>query len=191
MGGMYCCLGRALARGNHSGYSPQTRAKMRVKGRQGTMSDDAFKPPDEVPVSQLPVLSLLFGFEGRITRGEYVAGLFSWLGLLVFFQGGRILIGLEDEGLSGLLVLVFYSWSNLALHMKRFHDLGWSGLAAWFVLFIPCIGQLVGLGFCALLPGVDGPNPYGPDPRDPDAVRDASSVDWDPAVEDALRDDRG
>jgi uncharacterized membrane protein YhaH (DUF805 family) len=154
------------------------------------LSDHAFTPPDEVPASQISVLSLLFGFEGRITRGEYVAGFFGWLGLLVFFLGGRVLVGLRDEGLSSLLLLVLYCWPNLALHIKRFHDLGWSGLAAWFVLFIPCIGQLVGLGLCALLPGVDGPNPYGPDPRDPDAVRGVSSVDWDPAVEDALRDDR-
>jgi uncharacterized membrane protein YhaH (DUF805 family) len=78
----------------------------------------------------------------------------------------------------GLLWLV---WSlaifipSLAVTVRRLHDREMSGW--WYgglliASFIPLVNIIAGLGFIALLvvlllPGTDGPNRYGPDPKDP------------------------
>lgn len=51
----------------------------------------------------------------------------------------------------------------IAAQVRRFHDQGKSG---WFALLnlIPYIGPIVVLGFM-LIPGVEGDNEFGPDPR--------------------------
>ena len=64
---------------------------------------------------------------------------------------------------------------NLAVTVRRLHDRGLSGwwYAGLIILsFVPVIGALSFFGFIALLvvcilPGEDGPNRWGPDPKDP------------------------
>lgn len=64
-----------------------------------------------------------------------------------------------------LLWLVFLL-PSLAVTVRRFHDQDKSG---WMVLlmFVPIIGGLIVLIFM-LLPGTEGPNRYGPDPKQAD-----------------------
>ncbi|MEE4200185.1 MAG: DUF805 domain-containing protein [Erythrobacter sp.] len=61
--------------------------------------------------------------------------------------------------LLGLALIV----PGLAVQVRRFHDQDKTG---WLVLlgFIPIIGGLIVLVFM-LLPGTDGPNRFGPDPK--------------------------
>jgi uncharacterized membrane protein YhaH (DUF805 family) len=50
-------------------------------------------------------------------------------------------------------------WVALASLVKRFHDIGWSGLACLMV-FIPGVGGFVPL-IMLFIPGNDGGNQYG------------------------------
>mgnify|MGYP001477760832 CR=1 FL=1 len=58
-----------------------------------------------------------------VMMGELAEVPFSWFGTIVFF---------------GLII------PNLAVTVRRLHDLGYSG---WFILlvFIPCVGSIIGL----------------------------------------------
>jgi len=64
-------------------------------------------------------------------------------------------------GLAGLALIV----PSIAVQVRRFHDQNRTG---WLVLlgFVPYVGGLIVLGFMCL-PGTQGPNRYGPDPKDP------------------------
>lgn len=104
-------------------------------------------------------------FEGRSGRKEFwmfqlliilaamvlftIASLGTWAAILAAMIGG--------VGLVGTII------PCIAVQVRRFHDQGKSG---WFVLFnlIPYLGSLVVLIFMAL-PGTEGENEYGPDPR--------------------------
>ncbi|MBL8536946.1 MAG: DUF805 domain-containing protein [Hyphomonadaceae bacterium] len=147
------------------------------------------------------LVKLLFGFQGRINRGQF------WLGNTLAGMGGVMLVyavgygfgaAKETLALSWLslpFILVAMTWSSYALQVKRFHDRGRSGywvlaplapasmivgavlagigdnikpalmlpeLMLWFaILGVINLWFLVDLG---MLPGVDGPNKYGPPP---------------------------
>jgi uncharacterized membrane protein YhaH (DUF805 family) len=119
------------------------------------------------------LVRLLFYPNGRIGRAWY------WLGLvleLVFFVLGLVAVGgmqqylgLKEIDDSPLLMIAVYALLALnfsvsvVIHAKRFHDRGRSG---WWQLvsFIP-FGGLYVLIVCGFLPGDEGPNAYGPDPR--------------------------
>lgn len=131
----------------------------------------------------MPIMQLLFGFEGRIRRTTW------WLtrlgvafgSFIVLFLLGGILAasGSRDNALDGhqapaaaaiivgLLVVILAPiaiWADLALSVKRAHDRDRSG---WFALvaLIPIIDGLwllIELGF---LDGTPGPNRYGPSPK--------------------------
>ena len=58
-----------------------------------------------------------------------------------------------------LLAFIASLWSNVALAVKRLHDLGKPGLIA-LVLFVPVI-SFVALFVLCLFPGQPGPNRYG------------------------------
>jgi uncharacterized membrane protein YhaH (DUF805 family) len=66
-----------------------------------------------------------------------------------------------------LLLIVAIIIPSLAVQVRRFHDQDKSG---WFVLigFIPFVGSLIVFVFMCLA-GTDGPNRFGPDPKDPHA----------------------
>ncbi|MEM1325509.1 MAG: DUF805 domain-containing protein [Bacteroidota bacterium] len=103
-------------------------------------------------------------FEGRARRSEYwyfylFTTLISW-GLMAVDTA----MGLEDFGISliwSLAVMIPF----LAVAVRRMHDVGKSG---WFIL-IPIYNFIL-----AVTPGEEGANEYGPDPKNPDAVRDIS-----------------
>ena len=85
--------------------------------------------------------------------------------------GIPLIIGLV---LMGIWVLAAFI-PSLAVTIRRLHDRNMSGW--WYgglliASFIPFINFLAGLGMLALLvvmmlDGTDGPNRYGPDPKDP------------------------
>lgn len=111
--------------------------------------------------------SILFGFQGRIPRRLYWAGIGIWIGI-IFVLGfiiGLIANATENPNLLGLMAVVYipYLWSLIALQVKRWHDRGKSG---WFVLvnLIPFVGGIWALVECGCLRGTQGPNLYGQDP---------------------------
>lgn len=106
---------------------------------------------------------LLFGFEGRINRAKFWAGIAaSWvLGIVALTLWAII------GGTIGVLLLVIayvgLVWVGLAVSIKRWHDRGKSG---WWILiaFVPLIGGLWALIETGFLEGDKGDNEYGSDP---------------------------
>jgi len=120
---------------------------------------------------------LLFSFKGRAHRAHYWAVTGVWFGLgLVVILPALLLAGgsVEDPDFggdmpSGIVVLVMLAayllilWVSLAVGVKRWHDRDKSG--AWMFLLLVPFGSLWVLIECGFLPGTDGPNQYGGDPR--------------------------
>ncbi len=123
---------------------------------------------------------LFFSFRGRAHRAHYwtVNGaslalvlVLSTLSLVVVRSADDATAGDADAWLS-LLGLAFFAvfivliWVSLAAGVKRWHDRDKSGV--WMLIgLIPWIGGLWILIECGFLPGTDGPNKYGGDPRPP------------------------
>jgi uncharacterized membrane protein YhaH (DUF805 family) len=97
-------------------------------------------------------------FDGRARRAEY------WLFFLFNFVLGIVcgIIGGEDSVLP-LLVMIGLLLPNIALGVRRLHDINLSG---WFYLIaiIPIIGALFML-VVGLIPGTAGNNEYGEQPE--------------------------
>ncbi|MEL6541766.1 MAG: DUF805 domain-containing protein [Pseudomonadota bacterium] len=77
-------------------------------------------------------------------------------------------VGLGLYGIYALAVLI----PNIAVTVRRLHDRNMSGW--WYLGFIiagmlPFVGFLASLAFIVILflPGNDGPNRFGPDPKNP------------------------
>lgn len=100
-------------------------------------------------------------FSGRATRSEYWwYTLFIYLMLFVFVALGIIIS--DSIGLGGIGIFVAISFiPNLALRVRRLHDIGKSG---WWIFLglVPYVGAFI-LFILSLL-GSDGDNEYGPDP---------------------------
>ena len=108
---------------------------------------------------------LLSSFEGRISRGAFLA---VWVSLLAF----AVVIGLPNVvsqpigELSAATFLIYFvgllicGWAGAAVSVKRWHDLGYSG---WMVL-----QSLILFPFAfivlAFIKGTEGPNQHGADP---------------------------
>ncbi len=129
-----------------------------------------------------------FDFEGRSTRSEYWwVQFFIWLVILGLAILGGLMNGGNIEGIfesdaspmSSIFILLIVAFflaiiiPNLALSVRRFHDLNQTG---WLVLVfgvgsaLPLVGFFVSIGeiiwFC--FRGTVGPNNYGNDPlQDP------------------------
>jgi uncharacterized membrane protein YhaH (DUF805 family) len=120
---------------------------------------------------------LLFSFKGRAHRAHYwaVTGALIGLGLVVIvpllaMAGDSIedpdFASDEVSGVAVLAMLAVYLlilWVSLALGVKQWHDRDKSG--AWMFLALVPFGSLWILVECGFLPGTDGPNQYGGDPR--------------------------
>jgi uncharacterized membrane protein YhaH (DUF805 family) len=131
-------------------------------------------------------------FEGRARRTEY--WLFWLFRMLVYalLWGVVITVALstgafKSDGQSGnphlaamiasciplVLAWIFFLVPSIAVQARRFHDQNISGWLALLniPLYIPYLGTLVGFAMFIifLLPGTQGPNPYGPDPKQPEA----------------------
>jgi uncharacterized membrane protein YhaH (DUF805 family) len=107
----------------------------------------------------------LFSFSGRVSRSGY------WLMALLTLPAA-IVAGMINShfghdpvrtGGPGILVLLPFIWSNLAVVIKRWHDRDKSG---WWILInlIPVIGGIWAFVENGFLKGTDGSNRYGPDP---------------------------
>jgi len=117
---------------------------------------------------------LFTSFEGRISRKEWWIGfiLLYVVQFIVYFFAGALGIITVDPAtgeispsgaLALLVIIVIFLWPALALHAKRWHDRGKSGLWTLIVL-VPVIGGLwllIELGF---LKGDEATNKYGPNP---------------------------
>ena len=109
-------------------------------------------------------------FSGRTSRRQYwMSYLFMMLALLALGAVFGVAAALQIKVLEFLVGAVFVIWAlgtivpMLALHVRRFHD---QDLSGWMYLLalIPYAGGIVVLVFMCL-PGTDGMNRYGPDPR--------------------------
>lgn len=119
-----------------------------------------------------------FDFSGRSRRTEYFLFFICWYAAMflavmasVAIIGSGVEAAFASETMeiapligAGLILLagLIPGW---AVTVRRLHDQDKSG---WFILlsFIPYIGGIIML-VLAFLPGTDGPNQYGHDPRDP------------------------
>ena len=90
------------------------------------------------------------------------------------FLGGLASGSLNPIGylLAGVLGLAYLAIiiPNIALMVRRFHDLnqtGWLVLVFILLSFIPLIGLLASIGLIVwfAMPGTAGPNKYGADPK--------------------------
>jgi uncharacterized membrane protein YhaH (DUF805 family) len=118
-----------------------------------------------VGAGQRDVLAIAFGFQGRIPRRVYWGGML--VNLFLYFASMMLIGGLFGRSdLAQFLILVSYVpffWIWLALHVKRWHDRGKSGL--WvFIQLVPCIGPLWQFIETGCLRGTVGANRFGPDP---------------------------
>jgi uncharacterized membrane protein YhaH (DUF805 family) len=118
-------------------------------------------------------MNLLFGFSGRIGRGQWWLGQLAIVGVL--FLGGMLIVmgagtsAVDQIAANGSVLLVVLAtivlavWINLACTVKRFHDRDKSGF--WvLIIFVPYIGGIWQIVECGFLSGSPGSNNYGPPP---------------------------
>lgn len=115
-------------------------------------------------------------FAGRSRRTEYFMFYICWYGAMLL----AVILGVavaesgsgQDMSSAGIgafvvagLIGVAGIIPGLAVTVRRMHDQDKSG---WFILvnLIPYVGGLIML-VLSFLPGTDGENQYGPDPRNP------------------------
>jgi uncharacterized membrane protein YhaH (DUF805 family) len=109
----------------------------------------------------LAVLKNYAGFEGRARRTEY------WMFALVNFCVELVLYILAILIHPLFFLIIIYGLAvivpSLAVASRRLHDIDKS---FWWILigFIPFVGGIILLVF-ACLPGTQGPNQFGPDPK--------------------------
>jgi uncharacterized membrane protein YhaH (DUF805 family) len=130
----------------------------------------------------MPLMQLLFGFNGRIRRSQYwlasiAVAVVSIAAFIPYFMVARLEytegseVGIDSSNptqMLGLaLIFVVYIldiWIGLALQIKRWHDRDKSGL--WvFIALVPLIGGIWVLVECGFLDGTPGPNRFGPSPK--------------------------
>ena len=127
---------------------------------------DRIRLPD---TSQL--IWLFFKFQGRVSRAAYfLAGLL--LAIAQAFMLYRFTLVPEESQEAQMWAVAFWVmviaslWSNVALGVKRLHDLGKPGIMA-VALFIPIVSIVAFVWLC-LYPGDPAPNQFGRRANDPD-----------------------
>jgi uncharacterized membrane protein YhaH (DUF805 family) len=132
----------------------------------------------------LAVLRNYAGFSGRARRTEYwvftlvnaiILAVLSTL-LVIGATNDQALAGRALASIAGFAMFVYWLGlvvPGLAVQVRRLHDVGMSGW--WLLLGLVPIGGLV-LVVIAGLPGVRGPNQFGPDPRELPAAGRAAVV---------------
>ncbi len=107
---------------------------------------------------------LFFGISGRVSRAAYfLAGLLLAV-VQAFFLYRTIVAqqgGLDASAWEFAFAVTFFVslWANVALGVKRLHDLDRPGLLA-VALFVPVVSIVAFLALC-VFPGTQGPNKYG------------------------------
>ena len=110
-----------------------------------------------------PLSWLLLSLKGRISRGIYWLSYFFLMAVTAVLVGQ--LIGGEQASFHGLaqmigpFVIFGTVYANLAISVKRLHDIGYSGFLA-LAMFVPLINFAFTI-WVGLVPGTTGPNPYG------------------------------
>jgi uncharacterized membrane protein YhaH (DUF805 family) len=110
-----------------------------------------------------PLLWLLFGLSGRVSRSLY------WLcyALVICIQSAVLsqLLGGEQASYYqlaaaiGPALLLASLYSNLAVSVKRLHDVGYGGFLA-LALLVPFVNVAFTI-WLGILPGTAGPNRFG------------------------------
>jgi uncharacterized membrane protein YhaH (DUF805 family) len=110
-----------------------------------------------------PLLWLFFAMKGRVSRHIY------WLAYVLFVSVNGVvlgqLLGGEEASFSrlaemgGPFVILATIYANVAVTVKRLHDVGYSGFLA-VVMFVPLV-NLVFTIWIGIVPGNAGPNAYG------------------------------
>lgn len=134
------------------------------------------------------MLNFFFGFKGRVRRSNYFFGALAamclWSLLCVSLVAGIAVANgayidpeassflvpdtmtIEGEPWMGAAFAVLGLlglWSSLALTVKRWHDVGMTG---WFALLtLPPFANFMMFVLLCLLPGTNGANRHGSDPR--------------------------
>jgi len=102
-----------------------------------------FAAATTAPGSGFDFQSAMLSFEGRLRRSHF------WIGFLIIF-GANVVLGWIP--VIGWLVSLALIWSNVAISVKRLHDMGKSG---WFVLAPYVIGfGLTIIGFIMMFGGI-------------------------------------
>lgn len=134
--------------------------------------DDGHPTLDEAYVTPRTLAHLLFSFNGRILRATFwlftailgaaafliyvVVGLLERLAVMTDTIGGAVIVTLTIPILYALL----------AIHTKRWHDIGKSG--SWNILsFMVGIGTLIAVAHLGFVAGEPGDNQYGANPAEP------------------------
>ena len=107
---------------------------------------------------------LFFRFSGRVSRAAYFLGGLL-LGIVQGFLLYRFTLVPQESTEGQLWAMAFWAvvlvsvWSNVALGVKRLHDIDKPGIIA-AALFIPVISIAAFIVLC-IFPGTPGPNRYG------------------------------
>jgi uncharacterized membrane protein YhaH (DUF805 family) len=113
-----------------------------------------------------PLSWLLLSLKGRISRGIYWLSYFFLMCVTAVLVGQ--LIGGEQASFFaiaqaiGPFVILGTIYANLAISVKRLHDIGYSGFLA-LAMFIPLLNVAFTI-WVGIVPGTHGPNPYGEAP---------------------------
>lgn len=119
---------------------------------------------DRILLDRRQLTWLFFGFKGRVSRAAYfLAGLL--LAIVQAFLLYRFTLVPQDSTAGQTWAVLFWAavfvsiWSNIALGVKRLHDMSRPGIIA-IALFIPILSIVAFIGLC-LFPGDKGANRYG------------------------------
>lgn len=153
-------------------FTASRRHDRRITGRDSTstfsewLSETGSRLSKSDGYCRIPVSTVLFSFQGRLPRAAFWTAWFHMLALSVVVwlltamakasSGAGDLLAL----ISCFAWLIFCCWVGLAIQVKRWHDLGYSG---WLTVlsFIP-IANLVSLVFLGFIEGTAGSNEYDP-----------------------------
>ena len=127
-------------------------------------------------------MNLLFGFSGRIGRGQWWLAQLAILAIIGIAIACVYAIVLSDDPnretvlgrerldpyAARVLLLIAAAlipmiWINFAAMVKRFHDRDKSGFWS-LIVFVPYIGGIWATVECGFLAGSEGTNSYGPPP---------------------------
>ncbi|MFZ0337564.1 MAG: DUF805 domain-containing protein [Terracidiphilus sp.] len=163
----------------------------------GLGSADGLTAEERACIPEALIEQKMLSFRGRIGRAVFWGRLFAALICVAFAATSTSMIvylipGLGGNGgmempaglgillalvgfaafLLGLGLLVLGTWLSLATHVKRWHDLDFSG---WMLLLniIPYVGLLI-LIWEGCFRGTDGRNRFGPNPIQPEHGRPSS-----------------
>ena len=153
---------QALLAGRNDCDSEEALPQQKVAIRDAFQRKTATAPPS----THFDIVSVCFSLEGRIPRSVYWFTSFGAVALFYFTLTAMSALLDKDAPatlfLVVLLVLLFL-WSQLAISVKRFHDLGMPGYWS-LLLLLPGIGQLTQFFVLGLRRGSRGENRFGRDP---------------------------